>query len=490
MHISKFLLSVFLVLLTFGVQAEVTLPKILQSNMVLQRDKPLTIWGNAAPGEAVTVTFGNQEKKTTAGADGKWEVVLNPLATSATPATMTISGSNTITLENLLVGEVWLCSGQSNMEFTMSKSAKFADAKRSKGLTEEELEKVNYPNIRVYLVKKDHYKKGGLPSNWKEADAESVKEFSAPGFFFAEKLHQNLDIPIGIIAASVSGTHIERWVPEQTLNGDTSFDVKATKTQEEVGDIKNGKFYYGMIQPLAPFALRGFLWYQGETNCFQSETFDYTEKMQALVSTWRHIWRDAEMPFYYVQIAPFAYSQSKDKHPRTTETLPEFWEAQAAALKIPKTEMIVTTDLVDSIADIHPTYKWEIGRRLANVALAKSYGKNVEYSGPVFKQMKVKGKKAVLEFDHIGSGLTSDNGKPLTWFTIAGADGKFVPAKAVIKGNAVVVSAPGVKAPTAVRFAWNEAAQSNFFNKAGLPARPFRTDAPEWQPKTLSSSRP
>ncbi|WP_206684018.1 sialate O-acetylesterase [Pontibacter beigongshangensis] len=471
------------VLLAYRVQADVALPKILQSNMVLQRDKPLPVWGTAAAGEEVTVTFGKQEKRAKAGADGKWQVVLDPLQTSATPAVMTIAGTNTIRLENLLVGEVWLCSGQSNMEFTMNKSAKYADAKRSKGPSEEEIKKIDYPNIRVFLVKKDHYKKGGLPTAWEEADYEAVKDFSAPGFFFAEKLHQQLNIPIGIIAASVSGSHIERWAPEEALKGQQGFDVEATKTQEEVGDIKDGKFYYGMIQPLAPFAMRGFLWYQGETNCFQSETFDYTDKMEVLINTWRHIWKDREMPFYYVQIAPFAYSQSEDKHPRTTETLPAFWEAQAEALKIPNTEMIVTTDLVDSIADIHPTYKWEIGRRLANVALAKSYSKKVVYAGPVYKQMKVKGKKAVLEFDHIGSGLTSYDGQPLSWFTVAGADGTFVPAKAVIKGRTVVVSAPGVKVPVAVRFAWHEAAQSNFFNKEGLPARPFRTDAPEWQPK-------
>ncbi|WP_205702844.1 sialate O-acetylesterase [Botryobacter ruber] len=481
--IKRIFLAAFLLLAALNLQAEVTLPKVLTSNMVLQREKPVPIWGYAAPGEKVTVTFGKQSKTATTNNLGRWEVTLEPLTANATPQVMTIAGTNTLKLENILVGEVWLCSGQSNMEFTVSKSAKYNVGKRSKGMSEEELQKVNNPNIRVLLVRKDLYKNNGFQTGWEEATFESVKDFSAPAYYFAEKLQGELSIPVGVIAAAVSGTHIERWAPEEVFKGVPDFNVQATLDKEAVGDLNQGKFYYGMIQPLAPFALRGFLWYQGETNAFQNEHFEYTNKMQALINTWRHIWRDKEAPFYFVQIVPFEYSKSKNQFPLNEETLPRFWEAQTAALQIPNTGMIVTTDLTDSMDELHPLYKWEIGRRLARLALGKSYDKNLVYSGPVFREMKVKGKKAVLEFEHTGSGLVSNDGKPLTWFTIAGADGKFVPANAVIKGDKLIVSAPGVKKPVAVRFAWDEAAQSNFYNKEGLPARPFRTDAEVWKRK-------
>ncbi|ALJ01627.1 sialate O-acetylesterase (plasmid) [Rufibacter tibetensis] len=478
-----YLVTFLLLSVANALQAGVRLPKVLTSNMVLQRGKPVPIWGWSAPGEEVTVTFGKQIKKATSNSLGRWEVVLDKMPASATPATLTVAGTNTLKLENILVGEVWLCSGQSNMEFTVGKSAKYSVAKRSAGMSEEELEKVHNPNIRVLLVRKDLYKANSLQTSWAEATFESVKDFSAPAYFFAEKLQGELNIPVGVIAAAVSGTHIERWAPGEVFKGAPDFDVQATLDQEAIGDLNQGKFYYGMIQPLAPFALRGFLWYQGETNAFQNEHFEYTDKMQGLINTWRHIWRDAEAAFYYVQVVPFQYSQSKNQFPLNEETLPRFWEAQIAALQIPNTGMIVTTDLNDSMSELHPPYKWEIGRRLALLALGKIYDKKIVHSGPVLKEMKVKGRKAKLSFEHTGSGLISENGKPLTWFTVAGADGKFVPAEAVIKKDKVFVSAPGVKKPEAVRFAWNEAAQPNFYNKEGLPARPFRTDAEVWQKK-------
>lgn len=469
-----------LLLVTCHVQAKVTLPKVLGSNMVLQRNKPLPVWGFAAAGEEVTVTFGNQTKKATANNLGKWEVTLDPLVTSGTPATMTISGTNTIRLENILVGEVWLCSGQSNMEYSMNKSTKYAEANRSKGLLKEEFKKIDNPSIRVFLVKRSLYDKG-INRGWEEASYDALKDFSAAGYFFAEKLQQELNTPIGVISSAVSGSPIERWAPEEAFAGEQNFKAELAKDPEAIDKLNAGKFYYEMIQPLAPFAMRGFLWYQGETNCFQNETFDYTNKLQALISTWRHIWRDNTMPFYYVQIAPFQYSQSKGKYPLTEETLPKFREAQAAALQIPFTGMVVTTDLVDKLEDIHPTYKWEIGRRLALWPLAKDYGKDIVYTGPMYKRMKIKRKRVELEFTNTGSGLVSHDGKALNWFNVAGTDGEFVPAVAVIKGDKIVVSAAGVSKPVAVRFAWNEEAQPNFFNKEGLPAAPFRTDAPQWQ---------
>ena len=480
----KLYLFSLLLFITCFAQAEVTLPKILGSNMVLQRNKALPVWGRASAGEAVRVTFGNQSKTTFANESGKWEVVLDPLKASTEPAEMTISGTNTIVLDNILVGEVWLCSGQSNMEYSMNKSSKYADAEKSKGLSEEEFKKVNNPNLRVFLVKRSLYDKDGINRGWEEADYNALKDFSAAGYFFGEKLQRELNVPIGVISSAVSGSPIERWAPEEVFASMKGFDPALPKDPEVVDDMIDGKFYYSMIQPLAPFALRGFLWYQGETNCFKNETFEYTDKMQAMIRTWRSIWQDEELSFYYVQIAPFYYSKSEGKDHLTEETLPKFREAQAAALQIPNTGMVVTTDLVDSPDDIHPTYKWEIGRRLALLALAKDYGKkSVVYSGPVFKSMKTSGNKAILKFSHTGSGLVSRDGKALDWFLVAGPDGKFVPAEAVVKGKKVIVSAEGVASPQAVRFAWNEVAQPNLFNKEGLPAAPFRTDAPEWKKK-------
>jgi sialate O-acetylesterase len=234
-----------------------------------------------------------------------------------------------------------------------------------------------------------------------------------------------------------------------------------------------------MVAPLAHFAIRGVLWYQGESNCMgpQPDGAIYTDKMEALIRSWRQVWDEGEFPFYYVQIAPFDYFTGKTRRVPYADALPELWEAQTHALHIPNTGMIVTTDLVDDLKDIHPRNKQDVGKRLALLALNKTYGqKDAVCSGPVFKKMKITGNRAVLSFDETAGGLVSKDGQPLTWFTIAGADGKFATAEAVMTDGTVVVSSPAVAKPVAVRFAWSEVAQPNFFNQAGLPAVPFRTD--------------
>jgi len=230
-----------------------------------------------------------------------------------------------------------------------------------------------------------------------------------------------------------------------------------------------------MIAPLAPYTLKGFLWYQGETNCFLKETTIYTYKFRHLINSWRSLWRNSKAPFYYVQIAPFNYSKSKGNEGLSDTDLPRFREAQQAALRVPHTSMIITTDLADNLEDIHPTYKWEVGKRLALTALAKTYKKKMQYAGPVFKKQRIQGSNIELSFEH-AEGFQSNDGQPLNWFAIAGYDGRFVPAIASIKGEKIVVSAPSVTQPKYVRFAWNEAAQPNLYNAAGLPAAPFRSD--------------
>jgi sialate O-acetylesterase len=461
-------------------QAAITLPPILTDNMVLQRHKALPIWGQATPGEEVTLTFGKQVKQATADAAGNWQVVLDPLPASAIPAVMTLTGENRITLKNILVGEVWLCSGQSNMEYTMNKSAKHAGAVRSQGLNEEAFKKVKHANLRVFLVRRDLRKPNQLNKGWQEAGFGNLKDFSAAGYFFGEKLLQDLEVPVGVISAAVPGSRIEPWIAAEAFAASPAFQ---NQPAGHIDGAEAGKHYYGMIQPLAPFALRGFLWYQGESNCFLNETTAYTGKMRLLISSWRQVWQDDHLAFHFVQLAPFYYSRSSGgDRAHTEETLPAFREAQAAALAVPHTAMVVTTDLVDDPQDIHPSYKWEVGRRLALVALAHTYGrKGVVASGPALKAFKNRKDRVILSFHHLGGGLVSQDGKPLDGFTVAGADGRFVPAQAVIKGRKVIVSAPGV-APAAVRFAWHEAAQPNLFNKAGLPAVPFRTDAPALRP--------
>lgn len=473
-HIAKGTLCVLL-LITLHAKAEIILPKILGNNMVLQRNQPVPIWGFAAPGERVSVNFNNQSKTTKADASGNWKVILNAMPASAMPQTMTITGSNTITLDSILVGEVWLCSGQSNMEYTMRKNSKVVKTDSTKESPVDELLRAHNSAIRIFLVTRKNLKPDSTHSGWSIAQGRDLRSFSAAGYFFAKELYAQLGVPIGVISAAVPGSAIEPW-----LSGTITNEKELTTKQPvlKIDESAPGKFYPIMIQPLAPFAIKGFLWYQGETNCFQNESIEYTYKMQALIDGWRKLWQDEKLPFYYVQIAPYYYSKSAGKYPLTKETLPKFWEAQTLALHIPHTGMVVITDLINSPEDLHPGFKWEVGRRLALVALAKTYGKNVVYSGPQYEDMKVKRHKAVLSFTHTGSGLISKDDKPLSEFEIAGANGKFVPAKAVIKGDKVIVSAPAVAHPVAVRFEWDEGGKANLFNKEGLPAVPFRTDNP------------
>ncbi|WP_342648383.1 sialate O-acetylesterase [Mucilaginibacter sp. CSA2-8R] len=448
--------------------AAVVLPKILGNGMVLQRNQPVPVWGTASVGEKVTVKFGKQVKTAVADTGGKWKVFLNPMPASAKGGKLVISGTNKIVLSDVLVGEVWLCSGQSNMQYEMRKNSKVARPDTSTANSPiDELDRAHNPNIRIFLVdRKRQVKPDSTHGGWSIAQDSALRAFSAAGYFFAKKIQAELKVPVGIISSAVSGSRIEPWIDEAAFQREPYF-----KNVKVDGDP--GKFYHPMIETVAPYALKGFLWYQGESNV--GETTSYIYKMKVLMDCWRKAWGNGNLPFYYVQLAPYLNSQDKKF---TNETLPEFREAQEQLLKMPHTGMIVTTDLNDNVKNIHPPFKWEIGRRLALVALAKTYGFKQEYSGPSFKDMKIERDQAVLSFDHMGGGLVSHDGKPLNYFTIAGSDKKFVPANVMIKDNQLVLSAPSVTKPVAVRFAWDEAAQPNFYNKAGLPAVPFRTDNP------------
>jgi len=463
--------ALVIALFSFTTNAKILLPQILSSNMVLQRYKPINIWGFAAAGEKVTVVFADQKKEAIADPKGNWTVVLNPLKTSAEPQKMIISGSNTIELSNILVGEVWLCSGQSNMEYAMRKLAKIPKPKNEKlGFPADEVEKADNKQIRIFLVnRKQLIKPDSIHKSWSVAKDSALRAFSAVGYFFAKELQQKLGVPVGVISSAVPGSAIEPWIPEKALTDEPYFKDK------KVGNDP-GKFYGPMIEPLTNFKIRGVLWYQGETNCFLNETISYAYKMKALIQSWRKA-RNDDFPFYYVQIAPFDYSKQKsDKVILTADTQPAFWEAQEQLLRLPHTGMVSTSDLNDNGGDLHPTYKWEVGRRLALWALAKTYNQKVDFSGPVLKKKRIYMQYVILSFDYLKY-YVSHNIDEFTGFEIAGKDGKFIKAQAFRKGTEIIVSSKEITRPKAVRYNWSENPIGNFYD-SGLPALPFRTDNP------------
>jgi sialate O-acetylesterase len=436
-----------------AVSAAVTLPAVIGDNMVLQRGRAVPIWGRADAGEEVTVTLAQQTLATKAGDDGCWKVVLSKLDPGE-PLKMTVKGSSgsAITLKNILVGEVWAGSGQSNMEWTVTNSK---DAKA-------EIAAAKYPNIRLFTVTK---KKAVEPQTdcqgkWVECSPETVPGFSAVAYFFGRQLYKDLNVPIGLIHTSWGGTAAELWTSRKTLEADP--DLKSLAHGE------SSSLYNGMIAPLIPLAIRGAIWYQGESNA--GRAYQYRTLFPAMIANWRQAWGQGDFPFGFVQLAPFRYGNSDPA------CWAELCEAQRMTLdSAPNTGMAVTVDVGD-VQDIHPKNKQEVGRRLALWALAKVYGKDIVYSGPLYKSMAVEGDKIRVQFEHVGGGLTTSNGKPLSEFTVAGADEKFVHATAAIEGQSIVVHSDAVPQPVAVRFAWRDTAQPNLVNKEGVPAGPFRTD--------------
>ena len=506
-------LFIFFVALLSSAQAEVRLPHVFGNHMVLQRDKPLTIWGWAAPNETLTVKLGTVTQTAQANARGEWKVIL-PAMPAGGPYTLTVAGSSTVKYDDVMIGEVWLCSGQSNMELGvgLANNAK------------EEIAAANHPAIRLLMVNNrwSPQPQADMEGTWKVCTPDSIAEggwqgFSAVAYFFGRELNQKLDVAVGLIDSDWGGTQIQSWTPpegfasvpalkdeyeriqiadpaaeihrqrlQQTLD---QFDewMRAAKTAmdthalvppvpgypEELRaphDLQNATaLYNGMIHPLVPFTIRGAIWYQGEAN--ESEGMRYADRMKALVAGWRGLWSEGDFPFYFVQIAPYNYGDNPQK-------LAELWEAQSfAAESIPNAGMAVIND-IGNLKDIHPKDKQDVGHRLALLALAKAYGQtNLVYRGPTFKSMSVENDTIRVQFDS-ADGLKSRDGKPLDWFEIIDADeGGFVKATAQIDGNSVVLSAPGVKHPVAMRFAWSGLAELNLVNAEGLPASAFRSGA-------------
>jgi sialate O-acetylesterase len=483
----KIYLLACLVFLCLIATAQIRLPAIINHNMILQRNEPVPVWGSSQPGISVKVWFANQKVTTIADSLGRWKAILAPMSANAEPQVMTISADTSqVILKNILIGEVWLCSGQSNMEYAMKKPKSYKEPGRGVDSAALELNITN-PRMRLFTVEKKLTSPDVTSAGWHESGGVALEQASAAGYFFGKHLQKSLDVPVGIISSSWGGTRIERWTPPSAYEAfpDVFTLAKNEKDQVVLDSMVVGQNYKSMIEPLAPFAIKGFLWYQGENNCsYEERGMRYALKMQALVQSWRTLWQKDSLPFYYALIAPHYYTSrnKRDKRNHTTETLPLFWEQQIAASQIPNTGFITLTDLVDDLKDIHPSYKWEVGRRYALIALAKTYNIPKVYSGPQFHQMKINGRKIILSFKD-ADGLKTIDKKSPDFFTIAGVDGKFYEANAVISKNTVILSSDSVRRPTIARFAWSETARPNLINKQGLPAVPFRTDALHWEYK-------
>lgn len=502
LRLSHFLFALFL-LSTYSASADVTLPALITDNMVLQQQTTVALWGWAAPGEAVTVTTSWQKApvKATADAQGSW-LVRVPTTKAGGPYTLTFQGKNRLKVSNVLLGEVWLCSGQSNMNFPIAKGS----SKWMTGVLNEAevVPKAKYPAIRMFTVaqKVADAPKRDVQGSWVVCSPQTVGAFSAVAYFFGQEIHETLSVPVGLIHSSWGGTPAESWTRQEVLAKNpelrpilTRYDLGLTqrpayeaaltawKAEKEANPASKApkpaepqkatsnkspyKLYNGMIRGLEPYTLRGVIWYQGESNA--ERAWQYRTLFPALIANWRQDWQQPELPFYFVQIAPHKGQN------------PEIREAQLRTMQqVPHTGMVVTTDVGDSL-DIHPRNKQTVGHRLALWALSHDYGaKKLAYSGPIYQRMSVAQGKIKLQFDH-AAGLQAKGG-PLREFTIAGPDSVFRPAQAVVEGNAVVVWNDAVPQPVAVRFGWRKSPMPNLFNAAGLPASPFRTDA--WRTPT------
>ncbi|MDR7210630.1 sialate O-acetylesterase [Flavobacterium piscis] len=445
------------ILISGTMMANVSLPNIFGNNMVLHRNSEVKIWGWANPKEEIKLisSWNNQEYKVTANNQAQWELKIKTPEAGG-PFTISIKGYNEVVLKNILIGEVWLCTGQSNMEMSASWGIDNG---------EEEAKNATNPNIRFFTVPKltATTPQNNLLGNWTESTPETMKNFSAVGYFFAKRLREDLkNVPIGLISSNWGGTPAEIWMPEEVVQNDAVLLENAKKLNEqEYGPRQPGRAYNAMIYPLAGFKIAGTLWYQGESNV-GSEVYDKT--LSALITSWRKVWND-EFPFYYVQIAP--YKTGSNNFSNVT-----LRNSQRKILKqVNNTGMVVISDVSDTI-DIHPKDKKSVGIRLANLALANTYKINSNLvNGPLFTALKIEKNKAVVFFDD-ADGLNFKNKKP-NQFEVAGADGAFYPAEASIKNNQVILTSKKVANPMKVRFAWGNTIQSDLFNKANLPASCF-----------------
>lgn len=520
-------------------RADVVLAPLFTDHAVLQRDKPLPIWGRADAGEKITVTFHGQTSAATAAEDGRWIALLEPLAADPVGTALVVTGKNTVTLSDILIGEVWLCSGQSNMEFTVEARPGTWQANSRVNHAAEEISASNFPLIRHVRIEQtvattpaDSVKTSG----WDVASPGTVGAFTAVGYFFARDLFQKLGVPIGLIHSSWGGTPVESWMSPAAIASSPDFAVIAARWTQNLADYPANKakfdadiaawtaaettaraatpatapataaksvkasakptpptplaaflkanpkpraprgagdpwtpagLFNGMINPLLPYALRGAIWYQGESNA--DHAAEYHAQFSAMITAWRAHFGQGDFPFYWVSLAN--YKNAGDKTARTYAFLRE---AQTQTLTLPNTGQALAID-IGNPDDIHPTNKQDVGRRLALLAKSRVYGVTGADTGPTFAHAAREGSALRVTFTHAGDGLVAHD-RPAQALEIAGADRVFHPATAKIVRDTLLVSAPEVKEPVAVRYAWTNAPLANLYNGSGLPAVPFRSD--------------
>ena len=514
--------------------AAIQLPAIFTDHMVLQQGQPVPIWGTSDPDEDITVTMGAQQQQATADADGRWQVKLDPLTASIVPAELKVSGASGIaTVKDVLVGEVWICSGQSNMQWTVKQAAN----------AEQEIAAADFPQIRMFSLERTPAMtpQTDCKGTWTPTSPATAGEFSAVAYYFGRHLHRALKVPVGLINTSWGGTRVEAWTSrvalderpcatemledwEKLLNSwdpvieESSFKARKEAWQAKVKAIQKANaalaagaekaplppaprppddptktphypavLFNGMIAPLIPYAVKGAIWYQGESN--QRRAFQYQELLPTMINDWRSRW-NSKFSFYIVQLASYGNRQPPTTEPGQDDTWVELQEAQyLTALTLPRCGLVVTNDIGEK-DDIHPKNKQEVGRRLALWALAKDYDRDTTvFSGPLYKTSTIEGNTIRIDFDHVGGGLKTRDGGPLKHFQILGEGNAWHWAEARIEGDQVLVSSPGVVSPLGVRYAWAAWPEgANLINAEGLPASPFRTD--DALPSTLGVVSP
>ena len=485
-----------------ALNAAVKVPALISDHMVLQQGIPVRIWGTADPGEGVRVDLQGQSVSVKAAADGKWTAWLKPLV-AAGPLEMTIAGSNAISIKDVLVGEVWVGSGQSNMEFKLQTANNH----------DEEIAQASYPMIHVFQVKRAVVDQPAddVVGSWQVCSPESVKTFSAVEYFFGRHLQQSLHVPMGLIESDWGGTPVQSWTSRPALDSDPSlkfildgwddvlsrypaakekYDSALEAWNKTAADARaKGQqppprpqppqgpghqntpagLYNGMIAPLTPYAIRGAIWYQGESDADERRAWRYRRMFGAMIQDWRNHWGEGDFPFYYVQLANY----------KSNIYWPVLRESQTETLRLNNTGMAVIIDIGES-RDIHPKNKQDVGLRLALIARAQTYHQAVEYSGPMFRTAAPENGAIRVYMTH-ADGMQARGGGAIAGLEVAGADGKFVEAQATVDGNTLLVSSAQVAAPVAVRYAWADDPVCNLVNQAGLPASPFRSDQPHYQ---------
>ena len=460
--LSIFILAATIILTGCSDTSELKLPALFSNNLLLQQNTNVSIWGWYRPGAKVTVKGSWMDSSEGAKCDKnkKWLVKI-PTPSAGGPYTMVINAGKTYFIYGVMIGEVWLCSGQSNMEMPL-KGWEGQPILNS----DAAIASANYPNIRFFQVERANSEVplDDCVGKWTMCTPETAAEFSAVGYFFGRELFQKLNVPVGLIHSSWGATPLEAWTRGEALRDIPDIGERLEKFEDREEYQYPSVLYHGMIHPLIPYTIKGVIWYQGESNTYDPEL--YAEMFPAMILDWRIVWDQEEFPFYFVQIAPYIYEKNRDPL--------GLRQAQLEAMKVKNTGMVVTMDIGDP-NNIHPANKQEVGKRLVLWALAKDYGFNTwECSGPIYRDKIVEGRNVRILFDYVGSGLTSRGGR-LRFFEIAGSNKRFVSANAYIAGDTVIVSSTQIRNPVHVRYLWSNRDQPSLYNRDGLPASPFTT---------------